>query len=195
MKAKPKTSAKPAGEAESKAQVKKIVEAAEETATKIIAEAEAKAAAYVEETQLRTDEAAAKQAQDIWTLTDTLIARAEAVKDQSDELLRALNQTKRGVEAATSAKEAEQAPAPSAKPAKGARGRAKPPDEEASKPAAKAPAAKPVPEQLSEGARLLATQMAVAGSSRDEITSRLRNDFGIADAESMLDAILGARQS
>jgi hypothetical protein len=35
--------------------------------------------------------------------------------------------------------------------------------------------------------------MSVAGSSREEIISRLRNDFGIGDAESMLDAILGAR--
>lgn len=43
----------------------------------------------------------------------------------------------------------------------------------------------------SPGARLLATQMAVAGSSRDEIESRLRNEFGIQDAGPMLDAILG----
>jgi hypothetical protein len=43
----------------------------------------------------------------------------------------------------------------------------------------------------SAGARLLATQMAVAGSSRDEIESRLRNEFGIDDAEAMLDSILG----
>jgi len=43
----------------------------------------------------------------------------------------------------------------------------------------------------SAGARLLATQMAVAGSSRDEIESRLRNEFGIQDAGPMLDAILG----
>lgn len=44
----------------------------------------------------------------------------------------------------------------------------------------------------SEGARLLATQMAVAGSSREEITGRLRDDFGIGDAESMVDSILGS---
>jgi hypothetical protein len=43
----------------------------------------------------------------------------------------------------------------------------------------------------SDGARLLATQMAVAGSSRAEIESRLQNEFGIYDAGPMLDAILG----
>jgi vacuolar-type H+-ATPase subunit H len=41
------------------------------------------------------------------------------------------------------------------------------------------------------GARLLATQMAVSGSSRDEIEARLRTGFSIADARPILDAILG----
>ncbi len=43
----------------------------------------------------------------------------------------------------------------------------------------------------SAGARLLATQMAVSGSSREEIESRLRGGFEIEDAGSILDAILG----
>jgi vacuolar-type H+-ATPase subunit H len=41
------------------------------------------------------------------------------------------------------------------------------------------------------GARLLATQMAVSGSTREEIEQRLRSGFAIADATSILDAILG----
>jgi vacuolar-type H+-ATPase subunit H len=41
------------------------------------------------------------------------------------------------------------------------------------------------------GARLLATQMAVSGSSREEIEARLRNGFAITDARPILDAILG----
>jgi hypothetical protein len=40
-----------------------------------------------------------------------------------------------------------------------------------------------------EGARLLATQMAVAGSSRDEIAARLLEEFGIEDASTILDEI------
>ena len=43
----------------------------------------------------------------------------------------------------------------------------------------------------SAGARLLATQMAVSGASREEIGSRLRNGFDIDDADEILDAILG----
>ena len=41
------------------------------------------------------------------------------------------------------------------------------------------------------GARLLATQMAVSGSSREEIEARLRSGFEIADTAAILDAILG----
>lgn len=41
------------------------------------------------------------------------------------------------------------------------------------------------------GARLLATQMAVSGSSREEIANRLRTEFGIEDSTAILDAILG----
>ncbi len=43
----------------------------------------------------------------------------------------------------------------------------------------------------SDGARLLAAQMAVAGSSREEIETRLREEFGIHDAAPILDGILG----
>ena len=43
----------------------------------------------------------------------------------------------------------------------------------------------------SAGARLLATQMAVSGSSREEIEARLRSGFEIEDTDSILDAILG----
>ena len=47
--------------------------------------------------------------------------------------------------------------------------------------------------KASEGAILLATQMAVAGSSHDEIARRLRDDFGISETEPILDSLLGGR--
>lgn len=43
----------------------------------------------------------------------------------------------------------------------------------------------------SAGARLLATQMAVSGASREEIEQRLRSGFEIDDTSEILDAILG----
>lgn len=47
----------------------------------------------------------------------------------------------------------------------------------------------------SEGVRLIATQMAIAGSSRSEIEHRLRIQFGVVDAEQALDDIFGNRRS
>lgn len=46
----------------------------------------------------------------------------------------------------------------------------------------------------SAGARLLATQMAVSGSSREEIEQRLRSGFEIEDTSEILDAILGPKE-
>jgi hypothetical protein len=56
----------------------------------------------------------------------------------------------------------------------------------------------PSPEEAAGGgsadARLLATQMAVSGSSRQEIEMRLRNGFEIEDTSEILDAILGPEE-
>ncbi len=49
----------------------------------------------------------------------------------------------------------------------------------------------PGPRSGAAGARLLATQMAVSGSSRAEIAARLRSSFDIDDTSEILDAILG----
>jgi hypothetical protein len=50
------------------------------------------------------------------------------------------------------------------------------------------------PRSGSAGARLLATQMAVSGSSREEIAERLRGGFDIEDTNEILDAILGPEE-
>ena len=63
-----------------------------------------------------------------------------------------------------------------------------PPPPQQAPPAAQPPGPEP-DSRVSEGARLLATQMAVAGSTRDEIAWRLREEFGIHDATAILDEI------
>ena len=50
------------------------------------------------------------------------------------------------------------------------------------------------PRSGSAGARLLATQMAVSGSSREEIEQRLQSRFEILDTSEILDAILGPEE-
>jgi hypothetical protein len=56
------------------------------------------------------------------------------------------------------------------------------------------PTPTPGPRSTSAGARLLATQMAVSGSSRAEIDQRLRSGFEIDDTSEILDAILGPEE-
>jgi hypothetical protein len=62
------------------------------------------------------------------------------------------------------------------------------------KPVEAAPEPTPGQRSGSSGARLLATQMAVSGSSRQEIEQRLRSGFDIEDTSEILDAILGPEE-
>jgi hypothetical protein len=191
------------------ARIQAIVEAAEKAAAGIIDDAEAQARAYVEESRLRADRVADQRAREMALLSDTLVERAEAIKGRSDELLQVLEEARRQAEAgsrptpmtdAGPGAEAAPGPAPGAPFAVQAA-----PAAGAEQPPAEAPVhhLKPVEEAApvtdagpplsapADGARLLATQMAVAGSSRAEIENRLRGEFGISDSGPMLDAILG----
>jgi vacuolar-type H+-ATPase subunit H len=77
----------------------------------------------------------------------------------------------------------DRAPAPDREPS---------PEREAEPPAAESSdAAAPAQIGTPAGARLLATQMAVSGSSREEIETRLRVGFAIDNTQPILDAILG----
>ncbi|CAN5569529.1 hypothetical protein BH10ACT11_BH10ACT11_20780 [soil metagenome] len=59
------------------------------------------------------------------------------------------------------------------------------------RPKSKAPeAGSDTPVRSTEGVRLLATQMAVAGSSREDIEARLQREFGIEDASDLVDSVL-----
>jgi hypothetical protein len=239
-----------------------IIEAAEKAAAGIIDDAEAQARNYLEESRARADRIADQRAQEMSSLADALVERAEAVKRQSDVLLRALDEAKlqaeekfhaEGVAISPPRPEAPPEPMSPVKPATPEVGEpamepapvhhlkpvGQPPWESELPPSGApplseagpvtgsdsdagpvdlggwgAPTEQPIPPQPSgeepgdslpphppgarlsgvspsDGARLLATQMAVAGSSRSEIEGRLRNEFGIDDAGPMLDAILG----
>ena len=195
-----------------------IIEAAEKAAAGIIEDAEAQARRYLDESRKRADRIAEERARAIGDATDGLLERAEVLKRHSDELIRALQEASLQMGSGTAAAPqslppaadpeatGEEEPAPAHEPAP-LRPRAShlkpvespPPEEE---PEPETPQDRPPQEPYVErrrsgggiptaGARLLATQMAVGGSSRAEIEQRLRSDFGIENAEEMLDGILG----
>jgi vacuolar-type H+-ATPase subunit H len=195
--------------------VQLIIEAAEQAAAGIISDAEAEAEAYLGEARQRANRIAEERAREMWGLTDDLIRRAEAVRRQSDELLRALDDARHRVEEALRAGPGLAQPLQAAVPPT-SQGpsfpaqspmapSAAPQDQETPKvrllhdPVSAAQQPTPPPghppggagSPPSEGARLLATQMAVAGSSREEIEGRLQHEFGIRESGPMLDAILG----
>jgi hypothetical protein len=237
----------PPGESERSAgeRIQVIIEAAEKAAAGIIEDADAQARRYIDASRRRADDLADERVRVMSDLTETLIRQAELVRQQSDELLTALDKarnelaTRIGQElsAAQPAGRIESS-ALSGQPAEGGQGEriphlhavesdrpglqavdqpaaAEQPLEAAPGPEAESaqgppqqpdPAVPPTPPQSvpppssassgtrpSDGARLLAAQMAVAGSSREEIEKRLHDEFGIEDAGPIIDGILGSR--
>jgi hypothetical protein len=163
-----------------------IVEAAERAAESVIDDAEAQAHRYLTQARAEADRITDRRMSDLSHMIDVLLDRADTLQREAERMQRLLEEAKFRIEPEqpVSAKEA----APSAEePAplrEAPRLRAVTHPEE--------PAATPeVPQGDAAGARLLATQMAVSGNSREEIEARLRNQFEIEDTTAILDAILG----
>jgi vacuolar-type H+-ATPase subunit H len=171
-----------------------IVEAAERAAVAVIDDAEVQARHRLEQAQAEADALVADRLASLDDLTDSLIDQAEAIHRQSEQLVASLEEARRRLASDQGQERIErrqaQAPRPShlsavdpvAEPA---------PARAVAEPAEPTELRAAKPEGTAAGARLLATQMAVSGSSREEIETRLRNGFEIEDTASILDAILG----
>jgi hypothetical protein len=170
-----------------------IVEAAERAAAGVIEDAEVQAQRYLEDARRRADSIAEERAGELAEITGALVSQAQELKRQSEGLMAALDRAKERIEEQVVGELGQEAP-----PHDVLHG---PPDDAREAPEAEPPREpahlRPVEadatggDSFPAGARLLATQMAVAGSSRGEIEARLRTEFGIEDAGPMLDAILG----
>lgn len=156
-----------------------IVEAAERAAVAVIDDAEKQAQHHLEQAQAEADRLVDERLGALSSLTGSLLAQAESVKGECEDLVARLEEAKRRFAAGEELEEQGQA-SPAMR-------------------ASHLSAVEPVGEAgevglgngTPAGARLLATQMAVSGSSRAEIEARLRSGFEIEDTSSILDAILG----
>jgi len=169
-----------------------IVEAAERAAAGVIDDAEAEARRYLAQARSDADRLAEGQVSELAESVDSLLGQAISLRREAEQLQASLEAAKArigGGEAVQLAPAAEPAgeelhEAPRLRAVEGA----EPPPTPVSAPA-------PEPPETTRadpaGARLLATQMAVSGSSREEIEQRLRNGFEIEDTDAILDAILG----
>ena len=167
-----------------------IVEAAERAAAGVIDDAEAEARRYLAQARSEADRLAEGQVSELAEAVDSLLDQAVSLRREAERLQANLEAAK-----ARLAGDASASPVVSAEPER---------EELHEAPRLRAvegaqPTPEPVPAPRSPddsrsdpaGARLLATQMAVSGSSREEIEQRLRNGFEIEDTDAILDAILG----
>jgi vacuolar-type H+-ATPase subunit H len=174
-----------------------IVAAAEQAASRVIDAAESEARRHLSEAEAEAERIVAERLGSLSALADSLIAQGEAIRRQSEQLLESLAAAKARLDGDGSA-------VPGAAPdlTEGL-------DEERPSPGTHLSAVASVEEPEDgdsssgrhdeqsgspAGARLLATQMAVSGDSREEIASRLRIGFEIEDTDAILDAILGPEE-
>lgn len=170
-----------------------IVAAAERAAEGVLDDAEAQARRYLTQARAEADRITDRRMEDLTHMIDVLLDQSDSLQREAQRMQTLLEEAKFRVKPEQPEGEGPAASAPaqavsaSEEPAlrpKAPRLRAVThPEQQASAPdAASTDAA---------GARLLATQMAVSGSSREEIEQRLRNRFEIEDPSPILDAILG----
>ncbi len=201
--------------------VDEIVNSAEQVAAEIIAGAEVEAARYVEGRRREADEVMDQWSADLRGLAELLGRQENRLRELTEAMIGELGEISEALrrvppefgarsDLATAPNGApEDAPA---SPPNGApeAASASPLDPTAPSPAsqtAQLPPEPPAPQTVAsepprpsgpkppgrEHALLRAAQMAVAGSSRDEIEHALRADLGIDDPEPIVDDLLGAR--
>jgi hypothetical protein len=160
-----------------------IVEAAERAAEGVIDDAEAQARRYLAQARVEADRLAEDRAAELADLVDSLLGQAVSLRREAERLQETLEAARSQIEGE------ERVPRP------------EPVEDREEQP--EAPRLRAVEHEPAEadgrrtdaaGARLLATQMAVSGSSREEIELKLRNGFQVEDTDAILDAILGPEE-
>jgi len=166
-----------------------IVEAAEKAAEGVIDDAEAQARRYLSQALAEADRLAASRNDEVSGLIDSLLGQVLSLREDAERLQATLEEARARIEG-------EERPpiVEGLEVSEEPEGHAAQPGPHLRMVASEQPPAQAATAARSDsaGARLLATQMAISGSSREEIARRLRNGFEIEDADAILDAILGS---
>jgi cell division septum initiation protein DivIVA len=166
-----------------------IVEAAERAAVAVIDDAEKQAQHHLDAAQAEADRLVEERLGSLTALTDSLVAQAESIKAEAQQLVAQLEEATRRL-AAGEELVAEDEEEDDAAPSRVSHLSAVAPVENRGIGESEPERQRGTP----AGARLLATQMAVSGSSREEIEARLRSGFDIEDTAAIIDAILGPEE-
>ena len=185
------------------ARVESIVRAAEQEALAVQRDldaqrrlAEEEARRYVDEARRHADSLGQERVHRLRELTDDLVQRAELVKRQLDELAGAIERAGVAVERDPELARSPEEPAPPMAapraPAISFRGSEVPPPP---RPDATPPDGDGARRDDVGSARLVAIEMAVAGRGRAETERHLRESFGVADVEGLLDDVFGPAET
>ncbi|MEZ5077924.1 MAG: hypothetical protein R2725_10815 [Solirubrobacterales bacterium] len=185
-----------------------IVEAAERAAESVIDDAEAEARRYLADAEVEADRLSDRRGAELARLVDSLLADAIALRNGAERMVESLHRAQDGLRppvaqlggegGPTTLPGGEEAPTtPPLAPVAPLRPRpAESPatDRDVDQRGDGDPFEEARPANPTAGARLLATQLAVSGSSREEIDRRLRSGFALEDTSAILDAILGPEE-
>lgn len=182
-----------------------IVETVERAASDIIDGAEEEARNHLEGSRRRAENEAAERLRDAGDLADGLVERAERLRGELDGLIDALGSARVRLEEVLAAEPTQPGDFPEPEPA--------PPEFEPDAPVAPfPPGLRPVPETPDSfegfesdadpdpepqgsislaGARLLVTQMAMAGNGRAEAAAHLEEELPGEQVSRILDAVFG----
>ncbi|MBA3865151.1 MAG: hypothetical protein H0X42_02195 [Solirubrobacterales bacterium] len=176
-------------EAETSQRLAQIVAAAELSAKQVIDDAEAEGRRFLGRAEAEADRIVAERLALLVAAAEALAARVEAIGRESEQLLEQLKAIRVGLGEGASLDPGAVEPERGARPHLSAVA----PVEAASEEAATQSGSEGE-DRTPAGARLLATQMAVLGSSREEIDARLKKGFEIEDTGAIMDAILGPEE-
>jgi cell division septum initiation protein DivIVA len=179
--------------AETAERLEAIVEAAERAAERVIDDAEAQARRSLAEAQAEAERLTDSRVGDVSDLVDSLVGQAVSLRREVDRLQRTLEAAQARL-AGEESSPAPEPPAPVQSPQAEETVESQPPRLRAVTEQDGSQAAPAGEHDRAAGARLLATQLAVSGSSREEIAARLRTGFEIEDTSAILDAILGPEE-
>lgn len=174
---------------EASRQIDEIIDVAEGIAAEIQADARSEADRYMEERRHEADELLGERTETLGELSGTLLEHAEQLAAQTREMTTALDRAVEGIRAASVPLEPDRV-SESSEPEPADAALDPDPVPDASPPDAEPAAAEDG--GPSEEALLRATQMAIAGNSREEIEDALRDEYGIDDADAVVEGVLGA---
>lgn len=163
-----------------------IVEAAERAAERVIDDAEAQARQYLAHAKAEADRLADDRLGEVSEAIDALVGQAGLLRQEAERLQQSLEAAQAKLDGADSELPRPVQPRDPERPLE-----PRPPRLRAVTDGDGVEAPPADARDRAAGARLLATQLAVSGSSREEIAARLRTGFEIEDAGAILDAILG----